>query len=63
MKDRFVLFAPGCKDSNNNGVVRLPPSCFERVMQLKRQTGVSMGRIIEQCVDFALEHMEGSDNA
>lgn len=56
--DKFVLYAPGQKDSDNRGVVRLTPSCFERVQQLKAQTGISMGRIIEQCVDFALERME-----
>lgn len=58
MPDKFVLFAPGREDSTDKGVVRLTPSCYERVLELKRRTGISMGRIIEQCVDFSLEHME-----
>lgn len=59
-KDKFVLFAPGREDSADKGVVRLPPNCYDQVLDLKRRTGISMGRILEQCVDFALEHMEGS---
>lgn len=58
MPDKFVLFAPGREDSTDKGVVRLPPNCYERVQNLKHRTGISMGRILEQCVDFALEHME-----
>ncbi len=61
-KDRFVLFAPGREDSTDRGVVRLTPSCYDRVLGLKRRTGISMNRIIEQCVDFALEHMEDDED-
>lgn len=62
-RDRFVLFAPGCDDSVDRGVVRLPPNCYDKVLELKRRTGISMGRILEQCVEFALERMEDNNNA
>ncbi|MDL2252640.1 hypothetical protein LJC49_01020 [Ruminococcaceae bacterium OttesenSCG-928-I18] len=61
MRDKFVLFAPGPADSDRKGVVRLTPNCYEKVAVLKQETGISMGRIIEQCIDFALEHMEDDD--
>lgn len=60
MPDKFVLLTPGTLDSNDKGVVRLTPSCYDRVYALKQRTGISMGRIIEQCVDFALERLEGN---
>lgn len=62
MRDTFVLFAPGLKDSNNRAVVRLTPDCYSRVQALKAKTGLSMCRILEQCVDFALDHMEDEDD-
>jgi len=58
MSDKFILFAPGTKDIDNRGVVRITPDCYDRVSQLKTKTGLSMCRILEQCVDFALDHME-----
>lgn len=55
--DRFVLIAPGPKDSRDKAVIKTTPECYEKVYALKKRTGVSMRKIIEQCVDFALEHM------
>lgn len=57
--DKFVLIGIGQKDSDNNSVVRVTPSCYEKLHALKEKTGLSMCKILEQCVDFALEHMEG----
>lgn len=55
--EKFVLITKGVQDSNNKGIIRLPPTCYDRVLELKRKTGMSMGRILEQCVDFALDHL------
>lgn len=59
--DKFVLITKGTHDSNNKSIVRIPPSCFERVLRLKRKSGIPMCRVIEQCVDFALDHMDGEE--
>lgn len=61
--DKFVLIAPGPRDSHTRSVIKTTPECYEKVYSLKKQTGVSMRRILEQCVDFALDHMydEGTD--
>ena len=56
--DKFVLIGIGQKDSVNSSVVRVTPSCFDKLHSLKCSTGISMCKILEQCVDFALEHME-----
>ena len=59
--DKFVLIAPGNRDSDSKSVVRVTPSCYQKVEELKRKTGLSMCRILEQCVDFALDHMVEDD--
>lgn len=59
--DKFRLITSG-KSNVDRGVVRLPPSRFDTVYALKRKTGISIGRILEQCVDYALEHMDNGDD-
>lgn len=58
--DKFVLIAEGSKDSQRKSVVKLTPDCYEKVYDLKCKTGISMRKILEQCVDFALEHLDDS---
>ena len=56
--EKFVLIGRGTRDSKNRSLTRLTPSCYEKVYDLRCATGISMGQIVEQCVDFALEHMD-----
>lgn len=56
--DTFKIVAPGMRDSKKRGVVRVPPTCYDRQTELSDETGVSICRIVDQCVTFALEHME-----
>lgn len=56
--EKFVLIGRGTRDCNNRSMTRLTPSCYEKVYELRCATGLSMGRIVEQCVDFALEHLD-----
>lgn len=55
--DKFVIITPGLRDSKNRNVIRVTPSCYSKIAELSDRTGVSMCRIIGQCVDFALDHM------
>lgn len=56
--DKFVLITKGAKESNQKGAVRLTLTCYEKILGLREKTGISMCRILEQCVDFALDHLE-----
>ena len=56
--DKFVLIGKGKKDSRGKSVIQLTPSCYEKVFDLKLKTGLSMRKILEQCVDFALDHLD-----
>lgn len=61
--DTFKIIAPGLRDSERPGVVRVPPSCYDRLAKLSKETGVSICRIVDQCVSFALERLEGESDA
>ncbi len=61
-KDTFRIIAPGMQDSNKRGVIRIPPSTYDRLATLSRETGVSICRIVDQCVSFALERLEGGED-
>ena len=39
-------------------IVRLKPSYYHLLEQLKKQTGLPLGAIVEQCIDYAMENME-----
>ncbi|GHV36254.1 hypothetical protein FACS1894187_10540 [Synergistales bacterium] len=63
-KDSFKIIAPGLKDSDKRGVIRIPPTTYDRLAALSKDTGVSICRIVDQCVAFALErYEEGCDDA
>jgi len=59
--DVFRIIAPGMHDSDKRGVIRVPPNTYDRLAQLSKDTGVSICRIVDQCVTFALERLETGD--
>ena len=61
-RDTFRIIAPGLQDSDKRGVIRIPPSTYDRLNALSKETGVSICRIVDQCVAFALERMEGDSD-
>lgn len=63
MNDVFKIVAPGLTDSPRPGVIRVPPGCYDRLAKLSRETGVSICRIVDQCVTFALERLDGETDA
>ena len=62
-KDTFRIIAPGLNDSDKRGVIRIPPSTYDRLMVLSKETSVSICRIVDQCVTFALERLEDDNDA
>lgn len=49
----FILRIPKI-DACDSGVIRVSPECYLHLLELKRRTGLPIGRIAEQCIDFAL---------
>lgn len=42
-------------------VVKLKRHCYQTLLAIKAETGLSLGAIVEQCVNYALENMEDDD--
>ena len=42
-------------------IVRLKPSYYQTLNVLRARTGLPLGNIVEQCIDYALENMEADD--
>lgn len=62
--DYFKLKLPYPEDtSGKQPVIRLKPSYYQTLSVLKARTGLPLGNIVEQCIDYALEHMEEDDHA
>lgn len=38
--------------------VRLKPSYYQLLRRIKAETGIPMGTIVEQCIDYALDNMD-----
>lgn len=45
-----------------NKSLRLPTDLIEKVQLLADENEVSFNKVVIQCIDYALEHMEKSDN-
>ena len=39
-------------------IVRQKPGYYQLLEQLKKQTGLPLGAIVEQCIDYAMDNME-----
>ena len=62
--DPFKLKLPYPEDATNRQpVIRLKPTYYQTLSVLKAQTGLPLGNIVEQCIDYALESMEENDHA
>lgn len=63
--ERFKLKMPYPDDSaNKQPIIRLKPTYYQTLSVLKARTGLPLGNIVEQCIDYALENMEeGEDHA
>lgn len=58
--DEFKLQIPQIE--GKTPVIRLKPAYYQMVAALKAQTGIPIGGIVEQCIDFALDHMKEVPN-
>ncbi len=56
-KDRFTLAYPKPEQCNREGVIRISPRCYSRILGVRARTGLPIGNIAEQCVNFALDRM------
>lgn len=44
-------------------VIRVKPAYYQTLAQLRARSGLPIGNIVEQCIDYALNNMEEITNA
>ena len=58
MADQFIVSKKEDKIYSINRTIRFKPTLFDQIQQLSAETGVSFGKIVNQCIEYALLHLE-----
>ena len=53
----FVIKTDDAKIQSINRTIRMKPEHFDKIGQLSEETGVSFNKIVNQCIEYALENM------
>lgn len=61
--EKFRLKLPEVEAPGKQPVVRLKASYYRTLVELRTKTGLTLGAITEQCIDYALENMEDDSYA
>ena len=56
--DRFEIQKDEGRPQSINRTIRLQAEVFDRLRELSQKNGVSFNKIINQCIEFALAHMD-----
>ena len=46
------------KISSINRTIRIKPDCFEKLMSLSEKHGISFNKVVNQCLEYALENLD-----
>ena len=46
---------------NKQPVIKLKPGYYQAIARWKAKTGLPMGNIVEQCIDYAFANMEEAE--
>ena len=60
--EKFKIETNENKISSINRTIRIKPEHYDKIMELSEKTGVSFNKIINQCIEFALNHFEDSED-
>lgn len=55
--NKFAVSTEDVKIKSINRTIRMKPEHFEKIMELSEKTGVSFNKIVNQCIEYALENM------
>lgn len=63
--DSFKLDTSEKKMSSVSRTIRMKEETFDRICEINLKTGISFNRIVNQCIEYALERYEEApgDNA
>lgn len=60
--DKFKIDTAERKINSISRTIRLKAETFDRINEINRKTGVSFNKIVNQCIEYALEHYEENEN-
>ncbi|MCL2212759.1 MAG: ribbon-helix-helix domain-containing protein [Oscillospiraceae bacterium] len=60
-KDTFTILT-SARVTGTKGVLRVRPRTYDMLAEVSQETGVSISRLVDQCVAFALERWEGNED-
>ena len=46
------------KIASINRTIRIKPKYFDKLMEISERTGVSFNKVVNQCLEYALENLE-----
>ena len=55
---KLVIKTESEKISSINRTIRIKPECFDKLMEVSEKTGVSFNKVVNQCIEYALENLE-----
>lgn len=58
---KLIIKKEDDKISSINRTIRMKPDCFAKLMKISEETGVSFNKVVNQCIEYALENL--SDEA
>ena len=59
--DSFKINKETKKMVSINRTIRLKPETFDQLMLLNEKTGVSFNKIVNQCIEYALKHLDETE--
>lgn len=60
--DKFIIDTSESKIQSISRTIRMKEETFDRINEINRKTGVSFNKIVNQCIEYALEHYEENEN-
>ena len=48
--------------ANKQPIIRLKPTYYQTLRVLRAKTGLPLGNIVEQCIDYAMSNMDQEEN-
>jgi len=56
--DKFIISKDENKISSLNRTIRFKPEHYDELTELSERTGVSFNKIVLQCIEYALSHLD-----
>ncbi len=56
--EKLIIKSETEKISSINRTIRIPPDCFDKLMELAEKHKISFNKVVNQCLEYALDNLE-----